>query len=166
MDDTRNKKAPCKVRICAKMGEEGGTKVRIKCTWVKKLVKKMVKWKDLCSGMPKRDSCSRNQLFHLEIVSLPRSLFATSFDFFFVFPSLFYTYRFDSMGTSFTVGACDTPIRHHSTPWHRSVLRLADGCLQNKHLSERDTHNSSSSCAWRLFDNSVRWPAQVDWSGR
>lgn len=87
--DQKSKSTLQSAYLC-KNGGGGGTKVRIKCTWVKKLVKKMVKWKDLCSGMPKRDSCSRNQLFHLEIVSLPRSLFATSFDFFFFSKSLLY----------------------------------------------------------------------------
>lgn len=40
-------------------------------TYSSKNWQKRSKWKDLCSGMPKRDSCSRNQLFHLEILSLP-----------------------------------------------------------------------------------------------
>ena len=88
---------------------------------------KRSKWKDLCSGMPKRDSCSRNQLFHLEILSLP---WTPLFYFMWIISRLFRTYSgFTAWWEHFTVGSCVMQIRPEYTPWDMSVLLIVNSLL-------------------------------------
>lgn len=109
--------------ICAK----GGALVHHQ-TYSSKNWQKRSKWKDLCSGMPKRDSCSRNQLFHLEILSLPWTPLCY---FVWIISRLFRTYSgFTAWWEHFTVRSCVMQIRLEYTPWDMSVLWLVNGRLQ------------------------------------
>lgn len=116
----------------------------------KKIDKKRSKWKDLCSGMPKRDSCSRNQLFHLEILSLPWSPLCY---FIWIIFSLFRAYSgFTAWWEHFAVAPCVMQIRCQYTPWDMSVLGLKNGpLLKLLHLATQVRHTTQAASALLEF---------------
>lgn len=91
---------------------------------------KRSKWKDLCSGMPKRDSCSRNQLFHLEISSFNTWLLR-------ILARLFCTNSgFTAWWEQLThCGSQCKKTRPEYPPWDMSVLGLMNDNAANLHLA-------------------------------
>ena len=108
--------------------------------------------------MPKRDSCSRNQLFHLEILSLPWTPFCYFFNFFSYdwFPDSLVLIQVSQRGENISLWVpvlCKSEPEY--TPWDMSALRLVNSRLWKPLVCIspliRETHTSSSRWASTLL---------------
>ena len=108
--------------------------------------------------MPKRDSCSRNQLFHLEILSLPWTPFCYFFFFFSYdwFPDSLVLIQVSQRGENISLWVpvlCKSEPEY--TPWDMSALRLVNSRLWKPLVCIspliRETHTSSSRWASTLL---------------